>query len=366
MIEQVKTAVETPFLAGVHSVLKVEWELELVTPLCIKNGHSFAWKSVGDGSKKRRNYKTEFKWNKPPKGDENEIADLHYSIFIENGKPVPKYQVPASSLRGALRAWTIRHLVNRFLWDEEWHSLHHEKNKNDLQNFLKPDFDAGKIKIADIRKIVINKKYGFGLVAGLFGMTLENLDDKENYAHAGRLYIETEPFKGKNKKLKLDTTWMETGNNYGPNNAVRQITWRGPVDRITHGAKDKGFHTFLEFEAGQSFNTFFTIINPKPVDLGLLRLWQNEINTGFLRLGGLASVGRGRLEIMDNSTVWYSKSTLPKKITKFRSDSKKTNNEKSVLNETWKKYPLDISNKVYETDLFDFVKNDLQIEKGGK
>ena len=186
MTESGKLNIEKPFDNGVHSVLKVEWQFKLETPLCIKNGHSFAWKSVGDDSKKSRNRNTVYKWNTPKskneKDKENEIQDLFYGLFVENGKLVPKYMVPASSIRGTLRSWTIRHLVDRFLWDDKWHELKLEANSGNLPNLLKPDVDSGKITLSTVRKTLMNEKNGFALVAGLFGMTLENLEEGENYA----------------------------------------------------------------------------------------------------------------------------------------------------------------------------------------
>lgn len=341
MTETDKLKIEKPFENGVHSVLKVEWQLKLETPLCIKNGHSFAWQSVGDDSKKSRNHDTVYKWNTPKskneRDNENEIQDLHYGLFVEDGKLVPKYMVPASSIRGTLRSWTIQHLVNRFLWDDEWRELNPESNTDNLPNLLKPDIESGKIKLSDVRKAVINEKNGFALVAGLFGMTLENLDDGENYAHAGRLKMETMPFNSTAILPSMDTTWKNNKNTNGPDNAARQITWRGPVDRITHSAKDGGLHTFLEFSSGQSFVTNFRILNPGKTDLALFALWKREINNGYLRLGGLTSIGRGRVHVTEQKMTFYSIQSQPVEDTPYLSPN---TNADWADGSIWNIYPV--------------------------
>lgn len=323
MKETSKLNIETPFENGIHSVLKIEWRLNIETPLCIKNGHSFAWQSVGDNTKKSRNRNTIYKWNTPKQtNDDNEISDLYYGLFVEDGKLIPKYMVPASSLRGSLRSWTIRHLVDRYLWDDRWQRLNPEKKSDKLPNLLKPEPDTEKIKISDIRKTLDNQKTGFALVAGIFGMTLENLEDGENFATSGRLRLETSPMNPSkySARPQIDSQFgfMDGGsNNFGPDNAVRHITWRGPVDRVTHGAKDGGLHTFLEFSTGQSFHALIRVLNPTTEDLALIVLWQREINRGYMRFGGLTSIGRGKMKVADSTANLYWINNISEEIKPF-------------------------------------------------
>ncbi|MDM8539390.1 hypothetical protein QUF70_21760, partial [Desulfobacterales bacterium HSG17] len=70
-----------------------------------------------------------------------------------------------------------------------------------------------------------------------------------------------------------------------------------PVDRITHAAKEGGLHYFIEFSPRQSFEVIIKTVNPSQTHIGLIGLWEREIAAGMLRLGGLTSIGRGRLSI---------------------------------------------------------------------
>jgi len=45
------------------------------------------------------------------------VSDLYHSVEIKDRKIVPYYHIPSSSVRGALRAWTIEHLLKREHWD---------------------------------------------------------------------------------------------------------------------------------------------------------------------------------------------------------------------------------------------------------
>jgi hypothetical protein len=83
----------------------------------------------------------------------------------------------------------------------------------------------------------------------------------------------------------------------GPANARRQMVVRNPLDRMTHASKEGGLHQFLEFARGENFQVEMTIRNPVKSDLGMLSLWQRELNDGLLRLGALSSIGRGRVSI---------------------------------------------------------------------
>jgi CRISPR/Cas system CSM-associated protein Csm3 (group 7 of RAMP superfamily) len=97
----------------------------------------------------------------------------------------------------------------------------------------------------------------------------------------------------------------------GPGNAARQMTVRNPLDRITHASRDGGLHHFLEFSRGQSFNVQLVIRNPQASDLGLLSLWQREMDDGLLRLGALSSVGRGRVKVVEAGYRLWQRANAP-------------------------------------------------------
>ena len=260
----------------------VTWKLTLATPLCIKSGNHFAWKNTSH--KKSRNCMTQFKWNETNNIDEK-LNDLYYSIRLEADKTnpgklkvVPYYNVPASSIRGLLREWTITRLLPEGWWD--------------IDTALKK-FDRGKRagKVADeppehLRDIV-----------RLFGsaVQLSYADLAKDYSRAGSLRIKVEPFEGIHARPDMDGTW-NTANEYGPNNARRHIKPRNPLDRVTQAAVETGLHNFLEFSKGQSFKVTFTIRNAvEKGDESLLNWWKDEINEGMIRFGGVTGIGRGRM-----------------------------------------------------------------------
>lgn len=288
--------VNRPFENGIHGIIKISWKLHLDTPLAIRNGFSFKWKSTE--GEKARNDLVEFQWNESKQGDYHDLMDLNFVIELRGQELVPLYQVPASSLRGALRLWTIRHLVDRSVWPAL----------------------AGKkeIPFEEIKQWCLNLKNGFALLTGLFGIALEGVFNKENpeeaegYAHAGRLRVNTAPFAipGAAAEPATDHFQIKKGHQCGPNNVNRQVNLRGPVDRITHSAKEGGLHTFLEFSSGQNFDAGLVILNPVPEDLGLVALWEREMEYGFLRLGAVSSVGRGRIHV-DGSKSDYEIYSLP-------------------------------------------------------
>lgn len=95
-----------------------------------------------------------------------------------------------------------------------------------------------------------------------------------------------------------------------PDNMKRHINTRTPMDRVTMAAKSGGLHSGLEMSEGETFTIEFRILNPKPLDLKILKLWKRDINTGFLRFGGLTSQGRGRVSISaDNYRFYAAKNT---------------------------------------------------------
>lgn len=290
-----------PFQDGVTSVLKVDWTLRLETPLCIRNGTKSALKSTGAG-KKTRNIAMDFFWNKEKSGDEVEVSEAAFCVVVEKNEAtgkdeaVPRYRVSGKSVRGALRSWTITHLV-----DEDFQVLFTETKKAS-------DDKETATKAADDRKKLWEKALtfpGFELVWDLFGGVIGG-DDKaaDMPARNGRLSCLTNPLDNRADKPLLKGSWQPGANsNFGPKNAFRHITVRGPLDRITQAAKSGGLHQFVEFSPNQSISVSFRVANPTPPDLGLFSVWRQEIDSGMLRMGGLSSIGRGRMKVEKASYV---------------------------------------------------------------
>jgi hypothetical protein len=111
------------------------------------------------------------------------------------------------------------------------------------------------------------------------------------------------------------------------------------VDRITHAAREGGLHYFLEFSPGQTFDVVLRVVNPKPVHLGLIALWEREIDTGMLRVGGLTGIGRGRLRVEKSQHDLFA---LPgyKGDWKLESAHEQQGQSDDVLMQLWKTYPI--------------------------
>lgn len=293
------------YAKGVHSVLLVEWLLVCKTPLVIRNGKTLAY-TENTGRPKTRGRDLTLQWReadkkgqkKNDKITEAEVASLAYGYAIEDGQVVSYHFVPASSVRGALRSWTLRHLL-------------HPDFRGKLLPPSSEDKAETKVYLAELKRALEYRRYGYELVASLFGLATDTRSGEELPANVGRLSVETEDFAGmEGGKIEVGGAMM--GARQGPQNVRRQMRVRNPLDRITHGSKDGGLHHFLEICRGETFTVRMAIVNPLDSDIGLLSLWQRELDDGMLRLGALSSIGRGRVAIQTQQyTLWQEAAAPP-------------------------------------------------------
>lgn len=274
---------------GLQLVLSASWTLVLQTPLCIRSGYHSSFKPTGSGAK-TRSVNMDFAWNAPPtQAGEVQVSDLHFGLQCVNGHLIPQYLIPAQSVRGALRSWSILRLVpveERSLFVSEDEGKHETGSPEPPSPILPTRISSFLLKT-------------FGMAAGE-ETTLSPL------AQAGSLRVQTGPLKeppGVSPGLQ-GAGWAAEArgsSRAGPENACRHITVRGPVDRITQAAKDGGLHYFLEFSPGQQFAVNLQIANAATVHLDLMQCWARELDYGMLRLGGLSSIGRGRVGLVHTS-----------------------------------------------------------------
>ena len=313
------------FANGINAVLVTKWKLRLETPLCIKsikNNSSSAFNPT-DGEKKTRNCNMSFGWNRSTtNNDEVKVSDAHFGIHIKDGRVIPCYSIPASSIRGALRSWTIKHLVKKELWS------------------LLYKLDEDKENIHKIKK-ALESNPGFELTFDFFGMAVEEPDHiKGNISRAGRVKVEALSLEQRSEKPWVQgNDWKPEESRFGPQNVCRHISVRGPVDRITHAAREGGLHYFLEFSPDQTFDVVLRVVNPEPVHLGLIALLEREIDTGMLRLGGLVGIGRGRLKVENSQHDLFA---LPgyKGDWKLESAQEQQDQSDDILAQLWKTYPI--------------------------
>lgn len=320
------------YASGVYGVLKAHWKFRCETPLAIRNGLSI---SHIDGSQnKNRGVGQRFMWRPPNDNDDSEskVAALHYGYKVVNNNVEAYHFVPPSSVRGALRSWTINHLILPSYRTNI--APPEKKEESETKNYT-----------AKIQQALADPKSGYQLIASLFGQAFDTRDDIENLSNAGRLKIETTWFSTAKAQPISVNGILEDDGLVGPINANRQMTVRNPLDRITHASKEGGLHHFLEFCKGETFEVNMTVVNPQSSDLGLLSLWQREINDGLLRFGALSSIGRGRVSIQESD---HKIQLNPSKKPEWMPEQLKpyidiSNPNVDALSSLWDTYRLDSS-----------------------
>lgn len=305
---------------GVHSVLLAEWELVCNTPLVIRNGHQIAYADRAPTNKTR--YRDlRLKWRSKV-GPEFEVAALHYGYEIRDGKVYSYHFVPPSSVRGALRSWSIRHMVHPVLYPA-------------LTPALKDDADGVAAHRACVLQGLAQRNTGLELIASLFGLAADE-SEEDMPSNAGRLRIETERFNRAGLRT-VDVSGVSMVASDGPENVNREMAVRSPLDRITQASRDGGLHHFLEVAQGETFKVNLRIINPLDCDLGLVGLWVRELNYGMLRIGALSSIGRGRMEVKQQTyELWRRKNAPQLQGCAFLGDEADGNRPNDILAGLWK------------------------------
>jgi hypothetical protein len=263
------------FADGVHSVLLADWEFVCVTPLVIRNGQQIAY-SDSTPIKTRLG---KLRLRQKALDEEHAVAALYYGYEIRDGRVHSYHFVSASSVRGALRSWSIRHLVHPTLYEA----------------LTSPTEEKEEAVALHVQKGLAQRDTGCELIASLFGLAA-NESEEDAPSNKGRLSVETQKFAaGGLHMVAVSDAKMEAQSE--PDNVQRQMTVRNPLDRTTHASRKGGLHRFLEVCKGERFGVRLRIVNPLDCDLGLLGLWVRDLNDGMLRIGALSSIGRGRMEV---------------------------------------------------------------------
>lgn len=305
--------INKPFEHGVLGVLHGTWEIELLSPLAIRNGQEIAFRQKKKDLEKGRGTHLDLVWQdatavlerekrKAKKDREySELADFNCHFVVQGSQVQTEYSIPASSVRGALRNTAIKRWVE---WsNRKTFSL---PNKEDKTINLEERMQRAK---AELRE----SKNGWYDILSLFGCAFDLGQDSDNpLTWAGRLRLATK-INSQAAVNPLDYMGKALAANDvdGPQNLQREVAVRNPIDRVTMAAKDGGLHGWLEISPGQSFTFSFHILNPRPKDLELLDLWVDEMNQGYLRLGGLTSQGRGRVAVKtEDYELFVSKASV--------------------------------------------------------
>jgi len=285
------------YASGVYGVFIARWKLICETPLVVRNGMKIT--SLINEQENNRGAATSLQWKAPrkqqphpnPRLTESEVASLYYGYEVINNQLISSHFFPPSSLRGSLRSWTINHLIR-------------PEDRKGIFPPSKVDEQGTEQYLAHMRQALSDSKSGYQWIASLFGMAFDSRSEENDFSNAGRLRVETSAFLNQQPKPIAVNGAIENGM-IGPLNAQRQLSFRNPLDRVTHASKKGGLHHFLEFCKGESFVVTLRVLNPQPADLGVISVWRRELDAGMLRLGALSSIGRGRVSIDDQDRASY-------------------------------------------------------------
>jgi hypothetical protein len=253
-----------------QAVLALDLQLELVSPLAIRSGGTGIWtdhEEYDESRNKRRGGKEAYRHRVTGKSKGwSDLTEDYVHAEVRNERLQAVIQVPASSLRGALRSWALGQLVDygtrKALVDRDDHEA----------------LKAGDPQLAR--------------VLDLFGHA------GSDGSQAGRLQVETLPFNGVGCAIQVmeNRAVLDEAHPGGwPDNAWRQIVQRGPLHPVLQSALEGGLHSRIEIQRGQSFAAKLLLRNPTNDDLRLLFGLLRDLEIGLARVGGLSSIGRGHL-----------------------------------------------------------------------
>lgn len=271
----------TTNFSHLRGIARIDWILKTETPLVIKSG------TISEYEKNTN----EVKFTKKSIGGNTDasVADFYFTLYFDlNSHNMPRavFRIPSSSIRGNLRIYSIKRLVEKKLWKA---TQTPDKSDESEQTITTSEY---KEKI----KKVLNDP-GFHLIQNLFGMATENenvlLRDE---GVAGRLQVICD-----DHILPVEEM-IKTG-------SLFTVVSRNPLDRVTRGSKSGGLHNFMELNPGFEFKVVLRIINPVPEDLGFIDFWERSIDQGLIRLGGLRSIGKGRISVKSSEVTLFSRNT---------------------------------------------------------
>lgn len=309
------------FADGVHSVLLADWELACETPLVIRNGQQIVFSDTAPIKTRLGGLNLSLQTTHD---EEHAVAALHYGYEIRDDRVHSYHFVPASSVRGALRSWSIHHLVHPMLCGA-------------FSSPAKEDNIEVEMQRSSIRQGLAQQDTGCELIASLFGLAADEGEESAP-SNAGRLSIETQKFAGVGLHV-VAVSDAEMKALSEPDNVQRQMPVRNPLDRMTHASRKGGLHRFLEVCKGERFAVQLRIINPLDCDLGLLGLWVRELNDGMLRIGALSSIGRGRMAVQQQAYELWRRSDAPRlKGHAFLQEEAGGSRNDDILSGLWTRY----------------------------
>jgi len=103
----------------IKGIARIRWDIETATPLCIKAGTTSQWNQAtlnyNNRPKKLRLCDSTFDFFQKDNQnkDDASVSDFYHDSYIKSNELKIRYNIPASSVRGALRNYTITRLMKK-------------------------------------------------------------------------------------------------------------------------------------------------------------------------------------------------------------------------------------------------------------
>lgn len=263
----------TTDFSKIDGFARIVWTLKTETALCIKSGTTSVLRKNKFNKAPHLDFNRKELIDKSNK-EESLVADFAFDAVIIENRLVPQFRVPASSLRGCLRNFTIKQLIPEKFWLAALQATAENGDEGEARaihtQWLKDAFSQP----------------GWRVVQNLFGLATDGGDAAlSDETVAGRLRVRSGDCidMPENRQKIVDRT-------------------RNPMDRCIQAGKGGGLHTFMVLPAGNTFKVSLDIVNPTPADLGLVDIWKEYINNGRIKFGG---AGKARLSVDSDLTELY-------------------------------------------------------------
>jgi CRISPR/Cas system CSM-associated protein Csm3 (group 7 of RAMP superfamily) len=188
----------------------------------------------------------------------SELTDFNLIPFVKDGILSGRFQIPSSSIRGAMRSWASSQIFSL----------------SELETLLEDDCT-----------LLLDQVEMSSLKASFFRLFGNATPER---CQKGSMTVSVSPFRTGDDAMDSNFAWLDS-------DLAMHILTRSPIDRITQAVYSTGPHSVLEISSGAEFYIQIQIENPSEMDMKLVNGLIGDMDLGMLRFGGLTSNGRGRV-----------------------------------------------------------------------
>ncbi|MCC7139434.1 MAG: hypothetical protein IT460_13505 [Planctomycetes bacterium] len=248
----------------VHVQVAYQWTAS--APLLIREGtklsknaegHSSFSMSVGQGKRRGEHFDVAGPDRDPNEGEGAELRGPALQAFIDADGPRARFEIPGSAMRGVLRSYL-------------------------LQRELPP----GDRALDSASAVPDAAEPARAKLVSLFGTT--ERQGRIEFSHA----VPEAPDGAVGSSIRYEDRSCP-----GPEGLVSpplRVEVRGPVDRITSGARVGGLHQVATIEAGAAFVGSVVVRDAAESDIATLLAWKRGFDASALSVGGATAVGFGQ------------------------------------------------------------------------